>query len=225
MSSEAAGWEAAYRKRAYAKREPHEDIDSLDQTFRKEGVRRILDLGCGDGRHLVYFARRGYEMCGLDSAPTAVSLADEWLAKEGLSAQLVSGDMSAIPWPDAFFDAVICVQTINHQLMASVERTISGIWRVLCPGGWLFLTVSTDRPTGPVTNGREVEPNTYVLLSGHEKGVPHHFFDMEELLELLVAFEIVDQHKDTRDYTCSLARKPKDALGPERGHSSHPSNC
>lgn len=213
MPNKAVGWEAAYRKRAYAKREPHEDIDSLDQTFRKEGVRRILDLGCGDGCHLVYFARRGYEMCGLDSAPTAVRLAGDWLAKEGLSAQLVSGDMSAIPWADAVFDAVICIQTINHQRIAGVRRTMSEIWRVLCPGGWLFLTVSTDRPTGPVTNGREVEPNTYVLLSGHEKGVPHHFFNMDELLTELLQFEVGEIHKDGRHYTCVLARK---ATGRER---------
>ena len=89
MTNEPIGWEAAYRKRRSGEHKPHQDAEFLDGLFRKHQVRRILDLGCGDGRHLVYFAKRGYEMFGLDYAPTGLRLAKEWFAKEGLSAKLV----------------------------------------------------------------------------------------------------------------------------------------
>jgi len=206
--NEAVGWEAAYRKRPSGELVSHEDTDSLNQLFQTHQVRRILDLGCGDGRHLVYFARQGYEMFGLDSAPTALRLAKEWLTNEGLSAQLFCADMSTILLPQKFFDAVICVQTINHQRIEGIRLTIKEIYRVLRPEGWLFLTVSTTRPTGLFRNGIKVEANTYVLLSGHEKGVPHHFFNMEELHKEFSQFEIVNLHEDSRNYTCMLALKP-----------------
>jgi len=218
MEDEVTGWEVAYRKRPTGGREiPHEDAESIHQLFQKHRVRRILDLGCGDGRHLVNFGKLGYEMYGLDYAPTAISLAGEWLAKEGLSAKLVCTDMSTIPWSEGFFDAVICVAVINHHLLEGIRRTISEIYRVLRPGGWLFLTVGTSRPANPTADGNwvEVELNTYVRLEGHEKGVPHHFFNMEELLKEFSQFDIVDLHQDRRNKTCMLARRPHNILAHE----------
>ncbi len=211
MTNEITGWEEAYRKRPSGSYEPHQDAESLDRLFRQHNVRRILDLGCGDGRHLVHFARRGYEMFGLDYAPTAIRLAEEWLEREGLSAELIDCDMSAVPWPEDFFDAVLCVQVINHHCIKGIRRTISEIYRVLRAGGWLFLAVGTRRPSNPAARGMcvEVEPNTYVRLEGHEKGVPHHHFDMQEMKEEFSRFGIVDLHPDRRNYTCMLAQKPR----------------
>lgn len=212
-----SGWEASYRKRRSGECKPHQDAEFLDDLFRKHQVKRILDLGCGDGRHLVYFGKRGYKMYGLDYAPTGLHLAEEWLVKEGLSAKLVCADMSAIPWVDSFFDAVICVKVINHHRIEGIRQTIREIYRVLRPEGWLFLNVSTTRPTGPFKNGVEVEPNTYVLSEGHEKGVPHHFFDREELLNEFSKFDIVDLHQDNSDRTCMLAQKPCNVITDESG--------
>lgn len=68
MTNEIVGWEAACRKRSsgtYGKDRPHQDAESLERFFRIHNVQWILDLGCGDGRHLVYFAKRGYEMNGI----------------------------------------------------------------------------------------------------------------------------------------------------------------
>lgn len=203
------GWEATYRRGEYVMREPHEDAEYLNHLFRKYHVHRILDLGCGNGRHLAYFARQGYEMCGMDIAPTALRLAEEWLAEEGLSADLGCGDMTKIHWAEDFFDAVICVKVINHHRIEGIRSAIKEIFRVLRPGGWLFLTVSTSRPSGPFRNGVVVEPNTYVLLSGREKGVPHHYFDKEELLREFSQFDLVDLHQDGTDRACMLARKPQ----------------
>lgn len=215
MTDQPVGWEAAYRKRAYAERVPHEDAPSLYKVFQDHEVRRILDLGCGDGRHLVYFAKCGYEMHGLDNAPTGIRLAEEWLAKESLHADLACCDMGTIPYSEEFFDAIICVQVINHDRIEGIRRTISEIYRVLRPGGWLFLTVTIARPTQPPENSVEVEPNTYVRLAGHEKGVPHHYFDLNELRREFSQFEVVDLHQDSRDYTCMLARKSSSAV-PDR---------
>jgi SAM-dependent methyltransferase len=209
--SEIAGWEGAYKRKAYVEVNPHQDAALLDDFFRRHDVKRILDLGCGDGRHLVYFARRRFEMCGLDSAPTAIELAEQWLMREGLFAELVCTDMSTIPWHNGFFDAIICIQTINHHRLEAIRRTISEMYRVLRRDGWLFVNAQTNRPapTDLTKNGEwvELEPNTYEWLAGHEKGVPHHFFDMDEFLFEFRRFRIDDLHEDDRRYKCLLAQK------------------
>lgn len=212
MSDVARRWDAAYRRKpsaGYGAAGHHEDAELLARLFARYEVKRILDLGSGDGRHLVYFAQRGYEMCGLDCSPTALRLAESWLSREGLSAELAHGRMSALPWPDRSFDAVVCTQAIAETR------------RVLRPGGWLFLTVSTARPEDPV-NCVQIAPHTYLLPKGHrEEGVPHYCFDMETLLREFAQFDLVDPagempdagvanlHVDRHDKTCLFARRPE----------------
>ena len=79
MTKPSSSWEAAYKKRptaGYRQRGTHEKrLEAMSAFFRENHVRRILDLGCGDGRHLVYLAATGFEVSGLDFAPTALELA------------------------------------------------------------------------------------------------------------------------------------------------------
>ncbi len=190
----------------------HEDCEALHRIFLQSGVRRILDLGCGDGRHLVYFARLGYQMYGQDISPTALKLAQAWLAGESLSADLAAGDMTRVLWPDSAFDAVLCVQVINHHRIREIRRTIEDIRRSLRNGGFLFLTVGIDRPLRPdAPKAIEVEPRTYVPTEGHEKGVPHHEFTMAELLHEFRRFsvreDLMPAHSDRNEYTCFLFQK------------------
>ena len=64
----------------------HHRAPALARLFEEQGVKSILDLGCGDGGNLVFFARLGFAVSGLDYAPTALRLAREWFAQEGLAA-------------------------------------------------------------------------------------------------------------------------------------------
>jgi SAM-dependent methyltransferase len=210
MDSEAGGWELIYRSTStYDRATPHEDAEGLHHLFQEHGVRRILDLGCGDGRHLHFFSKLGYEISGLDYAPTGLYLAGEWLSGDGLSAGLVCADMMAIPWTNEVFDAVISFLVINHNPVGRIQRTIGEIDRVLKSGGWLFVTVSTCKPVGPMRyrSGIEIEPDTIVLTDGREEGVPHHFFTTTELLNEFSRFTLVNLHWDSRSQACLLFRK------------------
>jgi len=213
------GWEAAYRVRPkadYMTDNHHEDCQVLDEIFQRSGVRCILDLGCGDGRHLVRFARLGYHMHGQDISPTGLKLARVWLAKESLSADLACGDMTRILWPDSSFDAMLCIQVINHHRIREIRQTIEEIHRSLRNGGFLFLTVAIDRPPRPdAPKAIEIEPHTYVPTEGHEKDVPHHEFNMAELLDEFRRFsvreDLMPTHRDTNEYTCVLFQKTQEA--------------
>ena len=98
-------------------------------------MRRVLDLGCGAGRHLVYLARQGFEMYGTDIDPHGLARARSWLEQEGLPAHLAVADMEALPFPDDFFDAVVSMYVIHHNLMDGIRRTVAGVRRALRPRG------------------------------------------------------------------------------------------
>jgi dolichol-phosphate mannosyltransferase len=92
-----------------------------------DGATRILDIGCGSSRIL-------------QSLPQAVGLDMQirklrWLRAPGR--QLVQGSLSALPFADATFDAVICSEVIEH--IPRNELDLSDMVRVLAPEGTLVL--------------------------------------------------------------------------------------
>ncbi|GAF90257.1 unnamed protein product [marine sediment metagenome] len=150
-------------------------------------------------------------MYGLDSAPTALKLSQEWLEKEDLNAELQCGDMSELPWDDSFFDAVICIKVINHHRIASIRITFDEAYRVLRTNGLFLVTAMKNPPPTNWKNGKfaEIEHHTYVPTEGHEKDVPHHCFTEEELEQLLDKYDIlklIDESPNRHRYV-ALAQK------------------
>jgi SAM-dependent methyltransferase len=207
LSEQPTGWETAYQRGHARSREPHEQAEAVARLFRENGVRRILDLGCGDGRHLVWFAAQGFEMAGLDAAPTGLTLAEGFLAAAGQKADLVCADIAEIPFADGSFDAVICVQVINHQDIDGIRRTVADIRRVLRPEGRLFLTVATVE--GELTDPKTVRlsPRLYTMRAGHEVGVPHYKATAEEWLAEFARFRIDRTWTDAKGKLALLAQK------------------
>jgi len=92
-----------------------ENMPKLEKIFRDNGVSRILDLGCGTGRHVIYFAEKGFDVYGFDFSPYAIQRSVERLKQRKLHAHLMIWDMSTrFPYEHEFFDAVIAVQVIHH---------------------------------------------------------------------------------------------------------------
>ena len=59
-------------------------------------MKRVLDLGCGAGRHTVYLAQEGFEVYTLDISLEGVEHIAQWLTGEGLQANLQQADMTAL---------------------------------------------------------------------------------------------------------------------------------
>jgi tellurite methyltransferase len=126
------------------------DIYLFDQLLkgRFDRRRRVLDAGCGDGRNLVYFLRRGYECFALDRSREAVNrvrmLAAE-LAPALPIANFQEGELDHLPWEDATMDAVICSAVLH--LASDAEhfgRMVNEVGRVLAPGGLLFARLASN---------------------------------------------------------------------------------
>ena len=86
-------WDKVYKEKGNFFLKPHESIPSVAKFFKKQGVKRILDLGSGTGRHIVYLAKKGLDVYGFDPSPTGVELTKKWLKKEHLKAHVIVHDM------------------------------------------------------------------------------------------------------------------------------------
>jgi SAM-dependent methyltransferase len=108
---------------------------------------RLLDLGCGGGRHAFEAARRGARVVALDAQAEEVAQvratigamvdAGQVRAQEGAGA--VQGNALALPFPDAAFDRVIAAEVLEH--IPDDSAAMTELARVLRPGGTMAVTV------------------------------------------------------------------------------------
>lgn len=102
----------------------------LKRYLPKNKTLKILDAGCGPGAALVYLSQFG-EVIGVDISEEALRFA----RKRG---KVKKGDVSALPFKDATFDVVICLDVLYHQWV-DVKKALFQIKRVLKKGGILFI--------------------------------------------------------------------------------------
>src|SRR5207302_1567805 len=73
------------------------EVDFLAHCFKRfsrRRVRRVVDIACGTGPHLMRLADRGYMMSGLDLSPRNIQFLRERFAAKGYQGELVVGDMT-----------------------------------------------------------------------------------------------------------------------------------
>ncbi|NBX16269.1 MAG: 3-demethylubiquinone-9 3-O-methyltransferase [Proteobacteria bacterium] len=97
---------------------------------------RVLDLGCGGGFVAEELARRGARVVGVDPASALLSVARRHAADNALPIEYREGTGERIPAGDGEFDAVICVDVLEH--VAHLPVVLGEVRRVLKPQGHFF---------------------------------------------------------------------------------------
>ncbi|MGO8957024.1 MAG: class I SAM-dependent methyltransferase [Streptosporangiaceae bacterium] len=113
---------------------------------------RLLDLGCGAGRHAFESARRGASVVALDTdrgelarvAAVATAMAEAGELSAATAIIPAAGDATRMPFPDDSFDIVIASEVLEH--IPADQAAMTEIARVLRPGGIAALTVPSWLP-------------------------------------------------------------------------------
>ncbi|MDD5503234.1 MAG: class I SAM-dependent methyltransferase [Candidatus Thermoplasmatota archaeon] len=190
-------WNSIYKNEGRNYSTPQEALAPIIGIFKKRGVKRVLDLGCGAGANLVLLAKNGFEVYGFDVSAEALKLAKAQLAESGLKADLHSGDMrDALPYENGFFDAVVSVRVLNHGTISEIRKTIKNIERVLRPGGLLFITVQARVARKHRVKIKMLDSRTYVPIEGSETGIVHYTFNMKILHKEFCNFKIHELRLD-----------------------------
>jgi len=204
-------WNKIFKSEGRVYFEPQEDMPSLLKLFKKNNIRKVLDLGCGSGRHIVYFAKNGFDAYGFDVAPIGLKMTKAWLKQEGLSAHLKLGSfLQKLPYKNNFFGAIVAVQAISHGRIENIRKLIKEMERILKPNGFIFVAF-TQRSSvknwhvGSIYKERFVGddgvsmfeerhkvlgPRTLVPIEGTEKGLIHYIFDKEAIKKEFKNFKI-----------------------------------
>jgi SAM-dependent methyltransferase len=91
-------------------RKAPQEVDFLEKTLRISPPAKVLDLGCGFGRHAIELALRGYRVTGVDISTGLLAYAKKMAQERGVSVSWVQQDMRNIDFR-AEFDAAICLFT------------------------------------------------------------------------------------------------------------------
>ncbi len=112
-----------------------EKLHHLPRLIAFDGYRgrAVLEVGCGAGTDLVRFARGGASVTGVDLSASAIALARQNFAQQGLAADLREADGEQLPFGDASFDLVYAHGVVQYT--SNAPALIRECHRVLKPGG------------------------------------------------------------------------------------------
>jgi len=204
-------WNEIFKKEGKVFLKPQEDMAELAKLFRKKGIEKVLDLGCGSGRHTVYFAKKGFDAYGFDVAPVGLKITKDWLKQEKLKANLKLGSFfNKLPYKDNFFGAIVAVQAISHGRIENIRKLIKEMERILKPNGLIFVAFTQrskvknwrvgsihkerfygDDGVSIIEERRKVlGPLTLLPIEGAEKGLIHYIFDKDAIKKEFKDFKI-----------------------------------
>ena len=141
-----AYWSSVWADREFTPSQIFRQIENCDEykvidkyLQKLPNTASILDGGCGMGEWSVYLKSRGYKITGLDISSSTI----ERLKSVFLEHDWQVGDINNLEFGDKTFDAYLSWGTFEH-FEAGLLAPIKEAWRVLKPGGYLFISVPQD---------------------------------------------------------------------------------
>lgn len=171
-------------------KKPDPAVIEFLETQSPDEMPDVLDLGCGQGRHAIEFARAGFNVTATDTSESAVSYLKNWANKENLIIKTKICSFVEDRIADNSFDIVISINAIYHGYREDFAKAINHVIHILRPSGLFFFTCPT-RKDGKYGHGHQVAPHTYCCEKSVVPGDMHYFADKGDLYSLLDGFNIL----------------------------------
>ena len=192
-------WDASYRSGDNFVFYPHEEvIRFVSRKIRKRSglaefrdvvpdasAVRVLDLGCGVGRHVKYLHEMGLTAYGCDLSDAAIVMAKEW-ATEWMpdgdrDATFVQCDARELPWEDGFFTHAVSHGVLDSMPFEVARDACRDLARAMVPGGLFYC----DLISGDDSEHAREYAGEEVVSTEHEKDTIQSYFNMERINALI----------------------------------------
>lgn len=185
-------WEKLYIERGRYYLQPHESLKRLIFRLKELDLQTVVDLGCGSGRNIIPMAQAGFNVTGIDFSPSAVDLAQKWIASKSLNAYVYLSDIhEKIKFiKDSSIDCVMAINSLHYTDFLEFRETLNEVNRILVTGGIFLLILPSEK--APID---DIE-HTQI------------YFKEEQIKDLLQEkFRILELSKDRRNHFVVIAQE------------------
>lgn len=160
---------------------------------------RALEMGCGKGRNVIWFARQGVDAYGLDFSPAAIREAEKRAAEAGLASKAhftVQDATKEWQYDSDFFDfGIDCFATTDIESLEGRRSAIKEMFRVLKPKAYLFaylLSTDDEFHKAMIEASPATERNAFLHPS---TGKFEKAYDEQDIRETFTGFRVVKQER------------------------------
>lgn len=157
--------------------------------FLKKQRGRILDLGCGSGRH---FVKSDGLIYGIDFSEKMIKLSKKYAEKSEINAIIKKASVTKLPFQDNFFDSAIFIASLhNLETAEKRKKSLKELKRVLKKGSEALISVWNKNQPRFKNKQKEVFIGWKIKDKSYKRY--YYLYDKKELLDLLkkVGFEIL----------------------------------
>lgn len=189
---------------------PSEESYFISHLWKAKSFKNILDFGCGLGRHAIFFAKQGFTVKAFDLSIDGTEHLRSWSKRENLSIEIQTADMLQLPYEDNSFDAIFAYHVISHTNTVGMKQILNEITRVLKVNGEIYITLCSKETWSYKDAGYpRMDENTVVKTEeGPEKGIPHFYVTLEDILSMFNNYDI-ERIRHTDD--CYFARRKQNS--------------
>ena len=157
----------------------------------------VFDIGCGNGKYLVYLQNLGFKIAWIDSSPTAIEIIQNNIKN---NENIYCADMYSKKIQPNEFDLIISIQTIHHWSKQEIIKLIDMIYTALLSKWKIFITLpnyESSNYRNTFKDKTEIFPGTFIPNSWPEKGLAYSFFTQEEIQQIFKKFKNITTQLDS----------------------------
>lgn len=185
-------WETKWENR---KNEPVNNFARRSYSLIKnKGLKILLDLGCGDGRDSIYFAKGGMKVTAVDFSRGGINILKRQINQKKIkNIAPVCCDVRKMKFKENSFDVIYAHLSLHYFNDKDTTKIFNKLHKILKKNGLLFIKCKSTEDA-LYGKGKKIGENMYI------KGHLRHFFNKNYMKEKLRKFKILKMIKTSSVY-------------------------
>lgn len=206
MKNQEQEWDKSYSSRDNFVFYPHEEVIRFVSKYIRKRIGlmefkdrvslaskpKVLDLGCGIGRHVIYCEEMGLDAYGIDLSKEAVKIARTWLGNKSIQNpddKILQGDIRQLPFPDSFFNYGVSHGVLDSMHFEVAQESVSELARTLVYEGLFYC----DLISGDDSSHSREYCGENMVTDTHEHGTVQSYFNFTKVKSLFDQFFTIEE--------------------------------